>query len=363
MTRDMPEDTNSPRVRALAEHPAFPFLNPADPAAAEKLFGRVGFLNDGEALVSLAKAGEGNMNLVLRATTDAGRSLVVKQARPWVEKYPAIAAPWDRAVSERRFYERARNVPGVGDRMPELLGHDDATRTLALEDLGEASDLSTVYAGDAITGEELDAAADYLKALHAHTAGERGGDFLNRAMRALNHAHLYDIPLQDHGFLDLDELEPGLADAAAEARADEAFAAKMRAVGDRYLADPAEGSCLLHGDFFPGSLLRTPGGLRVIDPEFSFAGPPEFDVAVFAAHLALANRPAGEADRFLNRYGAGRLDAEAVAQFAACEVVRRLIGVAQLPLGQTAGRRAKLLDAARTALMTDDLAPLLAAGA
>ena len=132
---------------------------------------------------------------------------------------------------EKRFYERVRGVDGVADRMPALLGDDAQSRTLLLEDLGGASDLSGVYAGGRMTGDELAAAADYLRHLHATTAGERGGDFANRAMRRLNHAHIYDIPLADHGFVDLDTLEPGLADAAAEARADQAFVAAV--AGDR----------------------------------------------------------------------------------------------------------------------------------
>ena len=56
---------------------------------------------------------------------------------------------------------------------------------------------------------------------------------------------------------------------------------------ERYLAH--EGSSLIHGDLFPGSLLQTGSGeLRVIDPEFCFCGDPEFDIGVFYAHLLLS---------------------------------------------------------------------------
>ena len=347
----------SPRADALAANPTFPFLDPARPDAVAALMHRVGYLHDDETVRSLDKAGEGNMNLTLRVTTDR-RSVILKQSRPWVEKYEVIAAPWDRAVAERRFYQRVRGVSGVAERMPALLGHDDATRTLLLEDLGAASDLSIAYAGDAITTSELQAAAHYLGRLHDATAGEHGGDFYNSDMRRLNHAHIYDIPLQDHGMADLDALEPGLSGVAEEVRGNDKFVAAVRATGERYLADPDEGSCLLHGDFFPGSLLRTGGGLRVIDPEFSFAGDPCFDAGVMAGHLVLAGQ-SGDVLPFVAAYGTDGLDAALLARVAGCEVVRRLIGVAQLPLPKSTGRRAALLRAARAAVLASDIQPLL----
>ncbi len=61
-------------------------------------------------LEGVERAGEGNMNLVLRVRTvagsvigSAGRSAIVKQSRDWVEKYPDIAAPGDRIWVEAAF--------------------------------------------------------------------------------------------------------------------------------------------------------------------------------------------------------------------------------------------------------------------
>ena len=47
--------------------------------------------------------------------------------------------------------------------------------------------------------------------------------------------------------------------------------------GERYLA---EGSTLLHGDYYPGSWMTVDDAVFVIDPEFSFKGFPEFDLGV-----------------------------------------------------------------------------------
>ncbi len=59
-----------------------------DPDVAAFMAAR-GWLGPGERVERAARAGEGNMNRVLRVTTTA-RSLILKQARPWVENMTTI---------------------------------------------------------------------------------------------------------------------------------------------------------------------------------------------------------------------------------------------------------------------------------
>ena len=129
-------------------------------------------------------------------------------------------------------------------------------------------------------------------------------------------------------------------------KGDPAFVAEVARLGrDVYLAD---GPCLLHGDFFPGSLVRTPGGPRVIDPEFCFFGRPEIDVAVFLAHLLMAGPAAAAPADFFGRYRSPvASERRLVLQLAGVEIMRRVIGYAQLPLPTGPGLRARLLDLAR----------------
>ena len=122
--------------------------------------------------------------------------------------------------------------------------------------------------------------------------------------------------------------------------------------GERYLED---GPCLVQGDFFPGSWLRTDDGIKIIDPEFCFYGDPEFDLGVCVAHLRMTQQEHNAAEIFLDAY-AGELVALAferdwVARYAAIEVMRRIIGVAQLPIPSTQGLRGKLLKQSREALL------------
>src|SRR5207237_1305710 len=113
---------------------------------------------------------------------------------------------------------------------------------------------------------------------------------------------------------------PGLGDAAHRLKADVGYREEVLALGSLYLN---EGDCLLHGDFFPGSWLRSPEGIKVIDPEFCFFGPPEFDLGVMLAHLYLAHQDAS----ILKAYSSA-VDRELVVRFAGVEIMRRLIGVA-----------------------------------
>ncbi|HVH04535.1 MAG TPA: phosphotransferase [Myxococcota bacterium] len=350
------------RERAQREHPDFPWLDPARPDGVGAWLASAGWLDPGERFLGCERAGEGNMNLTLRVRTDR-RRFVLKQARPWVEKYDGIAAPWERSLVEQRFYQFVAELPEVASRMPRLLAADPAAKILMLEDLPGARDLSAVYAGGAApTAAELEELAAYLGALHAGSAGRSDRTLANRAMRELNHEHLFVVPLDPENGMTLDAFEPGLEAAAHELARDPAVRAAVAAAARRYLAD---GPCLVHGDFFPGSWLRTDAGIRVIDPEFGFYGDPELDVGVALAHLALAELPSELAGRFLDAYRKGRaarpLDAGWVARFAGVEVVRRLAGVAQLPIPNSRDRRVPLLRRAGRALVAGDVLALWSA--
>jgi 5-methylthioribose kinase len=312
-------------------------------------------LRPGEAVVAAAKAGEGNMNCTLRVTTP-GRSFIVKQGRPFVEKYPRIAAPPDRTRVEAAFYRAVARCPGVASGMPELLGADADARIVVLEDLGEARDYTDVYAGATLDDGECATLTQYLRTLHRCdlTPPEREL-FANRGMRALNHEHIFALPLRDDNGLALDAITPGLQAAADALSADRTYVDRVRALGERYLAD---GEALVHGDFFPGSWLRAAasaapsdrtgrrGGLAVIDPEFCFLGAGEFDFGVMLGHCVLASQPARVIAQIENAVPHG-YDVGVVRQFAGIEIMRRLLGVAQLPLPASLETKRRLLDESR----------------
>ena len=328
------------------------FLDPTDKVGLEHWLRQASLIGPGETLMSISPAGNGNMNCTLRATT-ARQSFVVKQSRPWVERYPQFAAPWDRALRELEFYELIRERSAVASRMPRLLHVAAAARAFVLEDLGQLGDYTDVYRERMFTPSDVAILASWLSDLHgsfAHSSDRH--DFANREMRALNHEHIFEIPLRPGNGLDLDRITPGLALEARRLQEDPSFMANLRRIAALYLED---GACLVHGDYFPGSFLRTVDGPRVIDPEFAHFGRAEFDVGVGLAHLLIARQPDNLIKSFLCGYKPGTsFDNGIMLQFAGAEIMRRLIGYAQLPLTINLGDKARLLAYARNMVVTPD---------
>ncbi|NUN96213.1 MAG: phosphotransferase [Candidatus Omnitrophica bacterium] len=352
------------RRQLMESFPDFPFLEPNSPDSAEACLRKVGWLKTGERVLGVERAGEGNMNLTLRVRTEQG-TFIVKQARPWVEKYDHIPAPWERSTYERRFYETVARVPSVAARMPKLLFADDKAHLLVIEDFPGATDCSDVYAGRSLAKDHLAMLGRFLRVLHNSTESDPNPDFSNRDLRLLNHMHLFVVPLAEDNGLDLDRFEPGLSQAAAELQADTAYRAEVLELGKRYLSD---GRFLLHGDFYPGSWLSTSQGLRIIDPEFCFQGDREYDLGVPLAHLALSRHPPEAARMLLDSYATPptpspvarrNWDPELVARYAGVEMMRRLIGVAQLPIPPSDGFRKDLLARSREAVLSGSLEPIV----
>jgi 5-methylthioribose kinase len=302
-----------------------------------------GLLAPGEAITRAAEAGDGNMNCTLRVVT-ARRSFIVKQGRPWVEKYPHIEAPAGRTRVEAAFYGVAARCARVGGSMPQLLDADADAGVLVLEDAGDAGDLTSVYRGATLRERDCTALCEYLLALHAcELRPDEREVFANRDMRALNHEHMFVLPLREDNGLSLDAITPGLQAAADALKRDRPYVERVAALGDRYLADA---DVLVHGDFFPGSWLRGANAVAVIDPEFCFLGCGEFDFGVMLGHLMLAEQPASSIAQVEATVPAG-YDMRLIHSFAGSEIMRRLIGVAQLPLTASLDAKRRLLDQSR----------------
>lgn len=302
------------------------------------------------------------MNCTLRVTTNR-QSLIVKQSRPWVEKYPTIAAPWDRILAEARFYMLVSPEQPVAERMPKLLHLDADSRVMVLEDLGVAADYTTLYGNHVLSLDEAATLTTWLSKLHALKFKKSARQTLeNRSMRELNRDHLFRIPLDTNNGLALDRITPGLREAADLLCSDAEFTRAVHELGDRYLTD---GAVLVHGDFFPGSWLAHATGPRVIDPEFAHFGQPEFDLGVLLAHLYLARQPEPVHEAAVAAYHppAG-FNLRRALQYAGVEVMRRLIGVAQLGLQYELRVKQTLLHLSRELVLSEDLvgSPRLLAG-
>lgn len=330
------------------------FLNPENIADVEVFLRSHNWLGLDEGITFLEKAGEGNMNLTLRVQARE-RSFIIKQARPWVEKYPQIDAPADRAIIEGTFYSIICGNKKLKGLTPEIIGVDIDSFFLVMEDLGESSDYTDLYQqGKVIHENELIALMEFLNELHTNFKGEK---LKNTKMRELNHEHIFVYPfLEENGF-NLDDIEPGLQEAAMLYKTDKHLKEVAKELGQKYLAN---GDYLLHGDYYPGSWLRTSKGTRIIDPEFGFSGPREFELGVMLAHLKMAEQTQQVQDRVVALYEhSAELDGHLLSQFIGIEIMRRIIGLAQLPLSINLEKKKELLQEAHNLLLEPKFSKVL----
>jgi len=308
--------------------------------------GDTGYLVPGEQINSVDLAGGGNMNVTLRIVTDR-RRFILKQSRPWIAKFPELEAPVERILVEQHFNQAIAGSRFLRQRMPEIFAADAANYVLLLEDLGEVGDLRSIYStGGSIEEAQLGSLLQYASRLHQIQPASFPD---NTALKKINHAHIFDLPFRpDNGF-PLDAFQPGLAAIALPYQHDVRLRRVVSRLGKEYLAT---GSRLIHGDFYPGSFLDAEQGeVYVIDTEFAHLGRPEFDLGVLMAHLLLSGAEEGrilQLDRDYDKPAgfSGQLS----RQFCYVEIIRRLIGIAQLPLSLTLEERERLLDRARAGL-------------
>ncbi len=303
-----------------------------------------GWMDSDEEISSVQKPGEGNMNVVLRIKTNK-RSFILKQSRPFVQKYQQIEAPLDRIAVEHRFYSIVSGE-ALQSHIPKILGYDAAEYLIIMEDLGHCEDMSSIYSSRSIAVNDLKKLLNALRQIHQN---EVPHDFPeNMEMRRLNHQHIFVLPfLKDNGF-QLDTIQVGLQELSLPYKKDKKLKSVIHDIGMIYLS---RGETLLHGDYYPGSWMTEAENLYIIDPEFGFAGFPEFDLGVMAAHIIIATTDATCLDTIFDLYNS-KAQKSLMTKVAGIEIMRRLIGLAQLPLERTIAEKQYLLELARKMVMS-----------
>lgn len=326
------------------------FLDQEDTQSIAEYLKEIGVFTSDERLLSVEKPGQGNMNLVLRVKSDK-REVIIKQARPWAERYPQINAPSERADMESLFYLMIQDDQILQKAMPKLINNDRNSKVLIMEDLGKTSDLINLYAGEKIRQSDIDQLISYLSILHSRFNKVSSAYYIsNKHMRELNYQHMFKIPFDTNNGLDLDGFSAGLRSVTNNLLKDKVLMKKVKEIGDVYLKD---GNTLLHGDFYPGSWLRKAEKIYVIDPEFCFFGCKEFDLGIFIAHLVMSDQPKALISDALQQYKKQiEIDESLVNSFVGVEMLRRILGVAQLPLTLSLKEKKVLIDMGRELVLS-----------
>jgi len=301
------------------------------------------WLNANENIISISKPGEGNMNVVLRVITNQ-RSFILKQSRPYVQKYQQIEAPLNRIEVEHKFYEAVQGAY-ITAHIPNILAFDQKNYLIQMQDLGQCDDMTFCYQDRKISYQILEKLVNISEAIHK--LGNVQNFPENKILRQLNHQHIFVLPfLEDNGF-QLNDIQEGLQELSLPYKKDTTIRKVVHKLGDRYLS---KGNVLIHGDYYPGSWMQLENEVYIIDPEFSFIGFKEFDLGVMTAHLIMATMDDSSLATVMELYR-GEANNSFVSQVAGIEIMRRLIGLAQLPLQRTIEEKDYLLQLARKMIL------------
>ncbi|MCZ6463773.1 MAG: phosphotransferase [Proteobacteria bacterium] len=287
----------------------------------------------GAARVELA--GDGNINFVRRVRAADGSTLIVKQARDALERFPEYRVTTERIVFENRYLQQAAlAAPEHASLLPAVHHFDEEERVLVLEDLGTRRMDELGSAGDA--GEVLATLGGFLGAVHEGTRSistRLKAEFGNEEMRRLHGEHIFTLPYELGAF----PLSDAVHRAAADVLGRPGVLSEIDALRDHYYGDA---DALVHADAQPGNVMLAAGGPRLIDAEIAHVGDPAFDLGIVLAHVevaALASHDAAPwtraAARLLEGYlrGGGRADdVERAHRHAGVELLRRTIGAARL---------------------------------
>lgn len=284
--------------------------------------------------------GDGNLNRVRRVRASDGRTMVVKEARGFIEKFPEYPLTSERIVFERRYEETVRAlVPEVVGVLPAVLHFDEERRILVMEDLGDAPRQD----GELLEG-RLDLGAirslgEFLGAVHTATAGRRSElapQFRNEEMRALHGGQLLQLP-DSRGMAELPSelrrlVETDLLRSTVHER--------IRSLRVRY--DQVRES-LVHGDVKAANVVLQRGRPRLLDAEFAHVGDPAFDLGTALGHtwlhLDAGTRRAGHTDAetaLLAGYaatgGRARELCSPARRWAGIDMIQHVIGPMRLPI-------------------------------
>jgi 5-methylthioribose kinase len=333
-----------------------------------------GLLPPGEPLLC-EEIGDGNLNLIFRIVSarDRARSVIIKQALPYVR---LVGESWPLSPERARIESDALILQSelCPDLVPRLFHYEPALYLTVMEDLRDA----IIMRKGLIAGQSYPNFAGQIAEFLAQTLFKTSDLYLDSAAKK-QAVIRFTNPELCKLTEDVIFTEPYLADAPNNRHnplIDPARIAALRANEDvlrevRWLkwAFMTRAEALVHGDLHTGSIMVTPQRAWVIDPEFAYYGPMGFDIGAVLGNLVIAYcaqlghnpdepRRAAYQDELLEtvaevwRRFAERFDAlwrehdpAAPAEFrrsfllallrdsigfAACKMIRRVLGIAHV---------------------------------
>ena len=237
------------------------------------------------------EVGDGNLNLIFIVQGPVG-SVCVKQALPYVR---AAGASWPMTL-ERAFFEAsyyAAVAPWVGGLIPRIYHYDRELYCTVMERLSPHIILRQgLIAGRRYpnaardAGEYIARASFFTSDLARPFEHKMDGMALFARNQALVRITVELVFCDPYRVSERNRhTSPQLDQIVAELRGDGRLKVAAAQYGQKFLTDT---QALVHGDLHSGSVMVTESDTRVIDPEFAFYGPIGFDLGAFLGNLLLS---------------------------------------------------------------------------
>jgi 5-methylthioribose kinase len=244
-----------------------------------------------DAPLTAEEVGDGNLNMVFIARTTQGepRSLVVKQALPYLR---ILGESWALTRERMRFETQAllqynRLTPGLA---PTIYDTDDEMSLVVMEHLGAHQIMRKAL----VARQRLPLFADHISTFMAHnlfftsdlylTGLEKKtlqAQYINPHLCKIQEDFVFTNPLMESPENKWNPLVDDEVQAVRRNGALKIAAAEMKA---SYMT---HAQALIHSDLHTGSIMLNAEDTRVIDPEFAFFGPMGFDVGAVLENLVL----------------------------------------------------------------------------
>lgn len=293
------------------KNPNYPALDTGSPEAIACYLASRNFLAPEERVLRVEPLGPTARNRILRVVTSE-RSIVMKQFRAWPALDRPAPGPEERFRAETQFYRSARIADCARTALPAVLHQDAQAGCIVFEDAGAALPLS----GRVIPPDVARQLGWFLIALHHHS----------RSVPACAHYRNEQVVGWQMSRLFSGSPMRGLGVWLARWR--ERSPEVRYAVEDALGALERGGTSLVHGDYTPANWVQNGHGPQVVDGEFSFFGPAEYDAGAYLAGLMTEAQPAATVSAAVEvvERGCFRYDARLVAAFAGvhlCDMLER----------------------------------------
>lgn len=319
---------------------------------------------------------EGNINLIFRVQSAAapnGQSVVIKQALPHSRRYPEIKLPLDRARIESEILAlEAKYCP---EQVPKVYLYDPEMYLTAMEDLKQHPVMRYGLMSQQRYPEFPRHIGVFLAATLFHTSdfflswSEKKAmvpRFINPFLCKITEDLVFTQPYIEHPN---NRWTPLLRPQVEEIVRDDEMRSEVLMLKADFMTNA---QALIHGDLHTGSIMANESETKAIDPEFAFFGPMGFDIGTLLGNLALSyasqeyhapdprlrteyrewltqtieevwnvfeaefrrlwraeGSPQWPSDRFKDKFFRKLL--QDAAGMGACEMMRRVLGLAHVP--------------------------------